>query len=139
MSDSPIRSTSTLRKSAPAAAPEMRLAQLIRVPAAASPAHRTGEMVVEVGGARITIGAGVDVATVVLVLTMLGGRARSRTVSKCSSGSIRSIGGVGHVFLEHVHPPVVVRLRLFYIVSIGLLGFLPTREDVGVVRDVDVN
>jgi len=69
----------------------MRLAQLIRVPAAASPAVRAGEMVVEVGGARITIGAGVDVATVVLVLTMLGGRARSRTVSKCSSGSIRSI------------------------------------------------
>jgi hypothetical protein len=32
-------------------------------------------MVVEVGGARITIGAGVDVATVVLVLTVLGGRA----------------------------------------------------------------
>ena len=53
----------------------MRLAQLIRVPAAASPAVRAGEMVVEVGGARITIGAGVDVATVVLVLTMLGGRA----------------------------------------------------------------
>lgn len=75
MADSPARSTSTLRKSAPAAPPEIRLAQLVRAPAAASPAPRTGEMVVEVGGARITIGAGVDVATVVLVLTVLGGRA----------------------------------------------------------------
>ena len=51
----------------------MRLAQLVRTPAAA-PAPRIGEMVVEVGGARITIGPGVDVATVVLVLTVLGGR-----------------------------------------------------------------
>ena len=34
-----------------------------------------GDVVVDLGTTRITIGAGADVATVALVLTLLGGRA----------------------------------------------------------------
>jgi hypothetical protein len=53
--------------------PAVRLAQLVRTPT--SPAPRGGDVVVDLGTTRITIGAGADVATVALVLTLLGGRA----------------------------------------------------------------
>ena len=79
MADPTARSTAPPRKLAalaPMAAPTMpavRLAQLVRTPT--SPAPRGGDVVVDLGTTRITIGAGADVATVALVLTLLGGRA----------------------------------------------------------------
>jgi len=78
MADSLPRSPSTTRKPAALAAaamPAVRLAQLVRAPAPTSPASRGGDVVVDLGTTRITIGAGADVATVALVLTLLGGRA----------------------------------------------------------------
>jgi hypothetical protein len=53
-----------------AVVPTVRLARMVRTPEAApatSPA-----LVIEVGGVRVTVGHGADVATVVTVLAMVG-------------------------------------------------------------------
>jgi hypothetical protein len=72
-SSSPPRKPAALASVAPPAMPAVRLAQLVRT--TTSPAPRGGDVVVDLGTTRITIGAGADVATVALVLTLLGGRA----------------------------------------------------------------
>jgi len=40
----------------------------------AATAPRDGEVVLELGGSRLTIGRGADLATVVTLVSMLGGR-----------------------------------------------------------------
>jgi hypothetical protein len=72
MADPFARPLSTPRKPVAAAVPAVRLAQLVRTSAPTAP--RAGDVVVELGTTRITIGAGADTATVVMVLTLLGGR-----------------------------------------------------------------
>ena len=57
------------------ARPVLRLARLVPTPAATATAVRDGEVVLEVGGSRLTIGRGADLATVVTLVAMLGGRA----------------------------------------------------------------
>jgi hypothetical protein len=74
MADPLARSPATRRKPTPAAVPALRLAQLVRRPSPAA-ASEAGTVTIEVGGATITIGAGADMATVVMVLALLGGRA----------------------------------------------------------------
>ena len=55
----------------------LRIAQVVRTPTATPargrPAH-DGEVVVEVGSARITIAPGADLTAVVTILALLGGR-----------------------------------------------------------------
>ncbi|MEJ7598541.1 MAG: hypothetical protein WKG01_31985 [Kofleriaceae bacterium] len=51
-----------------------RLARLVPTPAAALMASRDGEIVIELSGTRMIVGRGADLATVVTVLAMLGGR-----------------------------------------------------------------
>jgi hypothetical protein len=75
MADPLARPLPTPRKPAPAAVPVVRLAQLVRTPTPIAPPPRAGDVVVELGTTRITIGAGADTSTVVMVLTLLGGRA----------------------------------------------------------------
>lgn len=52
----------------------LRFARVIPTPAATAATARDGEVVLEVGGSRLTIGRGADLATVVTLAAMLGGR-----------------------------------------------------------------
>ena len=62
------------RRSRGTAQPVLRLARLVPTPAAMAAAVRDGEVVLEVGGSRLTIGRGADLATVVTLVSMIGGR-----------------------------------------------------------------
>lgn len=55
--------------------PTVRLVRLVRTPAAIAsppPASASPALVIEIGGTRVTVGHGADVATVVTVLAMVG-------------------------------------------------------------------
>jgi transposase len=54
--------------------PPMRLARLVRTPepAAAPTGSASPALVIEVGGARVTVGYGADISTVVTVLALVG-------------------------------------------------------------------
>ena len=54
--------------------PLVRLARLVPTPAFAPTVTGDGDIVIEVGGTRMTVGRGADLTTVVTVLAMLGGR-----------------------------------------------------------------
>jgi len=78
MADSTPSPRYSPRKRLTSASSPLRLAQLVRTPTISParmrvPAHE-GEVVVEVGSARITISPGADVTTVVTILALLGGR-----------------------------------------------------------------
>ena len=62
-----------------ASAPTVRLARVVRSPATnAEPAIASSNpaLVIEIGGARLTVGHGADVATVVSVLAIVAGGSR---------------------------------------------------------------
>ncbi len=74
MADPTPRPNSAPRKRILSPPPAVRLAQLVRTPTIARPPVRDGEVVVEVGGARITVAPNADLTAVVTILALLGGR-----------------------------------------------------------------